>query len=293
MPKTLYIVDTHAQIFAAYYAPFSGTLTSPQGLPTKATLIFTTMLLKLLRERQPDMLVMAMDSPGPTFRHKLYKDYKANRSEIPEDLPPQIESIEEILTAMRIPIVKEQGFEADDLIGAIVTRALKEKFKIFICSSDKDLEQLIAPDVVLYNPRNGRLVDEKALMDNKGIRPDQVADVLALSGDTVDNIPGVPDVGPKTAQQWIQKYQTLDQLLAHSDQIKGKRGQNLRDHREQLDLSRQLVTLDCDAPFDTKWDEMLLKPFDLAALTKVFKPLGFNKLLVQLHIGPENTPTPV
>ena len=265
MPKTLYVVDTHAQIFAAYYAPLAGNLTSPDALPTKATFIFTTMLLKLLKDRRPDMLVMAMDSPGPTFRHKLYKDYKANRSEMPEDLPPQIASIEKILSAMRIPIVKKQGFEADDLIGAIVTRAVKEKFNIFICSSDKDLEQLIAPGVVLYNPRNGRLVDEKILMQTKGIRPDQVADVLALSGDTVDNIPGIPDVGPKTAQQWIQKYQTLDQLLEHSDQIKGKRGQNLRDNRKQLDLSRQLVTLDCDAPLETDFDEMNLKPFDLPA----------------------------
>jgi len=286
LSKNLYIIDGHGQIYASYYAPLSASLTAPDGEPTKATLIFTTMIIKLLRQRQPDLLLVAMDAPGPTFRHKMYKEYKANRPSMPDDLPIQITRIEEILAAMRIQILRKAGFEADDLIGTVTKLAQKKKYQVVICSGDKDLEQLLADDVSIYNPRKDTFLDVAGLKEAKGITPDQVIDVMTLVGDTSDNIPGVPDVGPKTALDWIQKYGSLDNLLKNSDQIKGKRGENLRAVLEQLKLSRQLVTIDQNVPLDIDFKDLQVTDFDKSALEKLFHKLGFTRLLNQLGLEP-------
>ena len=206
MTQTLYIIDGHAQIFAAYFAQLGTQLTSPAGEPTKATYVFTNMLLKLIADQKPDKLVVALDAPGPTFRHDIYADYKANRPEAPEDLPVQIARIKQILGAMNIATFSKEGFEADDLIGTISRQASSRGFQVFICSRDKDLEQLIDDQVVMLDPRDGKITDAPTLLEAKGIRPDQVVDVMALSGDTSDNIPGVPGVGPGFAQKWIQQF---------------------------------------------------------------------------------------
>lgn len=297
MSRNLYIIDGHGQIYASYYAPLSASLTAPDGEPTKATLIFTTMIIKLLRQRQPDLLLVAMDAPGPTFRHEMYKEYKANRPPMPDDLPIQITRIEEILAAMRIPILRKAGFEADDLIGTVTKLARRKKYQVVICSGDKDLEQLLADDVSIYNPRKDAILDVTGLKEAKGITPDQVIDVMTLVGDTSDNIPGVPDVGPKTALDWIQQYGSLDNLLENSDQIKGKRGENLRAVLEQLKLSRQLVTIDQDVPLEVDFQDLKVTDFDKPALEKLFHKLGFTRLLTQLGLEPAGTeelfnPTP-
>jgi len=284
MTKSLYIIDGHAQIYAAFYAPIAANFTAPDGEPTKATFIFTNIVLKLLRERQPDMLVVAMDAIGPTFRHEIFPDYKANRPPMPDDLPVQISRIEDILTAMRIPIFRQTGYEADDIIGTMSQQALKKDLQVYICSKDKDLEQLLGERVAMYDPKNDAILDTATLLETKGIRPEQVVDVLALQGDSVDNIPGIPDVGPKTALQWIQKYGSLDQLLAHKDEIKGKRGDNLRAGAEQLKLSRRLATIDCRMPLQIDFEDLTVKGFDLPALGKIFRKLSFRKQLEQLSI---------
>ena len=282
MTKSFYIIDGHAQIYAAFYAPIGTNLSAPDGEPTKATYIFTTMLLKLLRERKPDMIALTMDAPGPTFRHEMFSDYKAHRPPMPDDLPLQIDRIEEIVTAMRIPILRKNGFEADDLIGTLTKLAHQQDIQVYICSKDKDLEQLIADGVAMYDPKKDLVRDVQVLMEDKGIRPDQVIDVLTLEGDKVDNIPGVPDVGPKTALQWISKYGSLDELLKNKDQIKGKRGDNLRAAAEQLPLTRQLVTINCAVPLDIDLDDLTVQDFDLEQLENLFRKLNFTRLLDQL-----------
>ena len=282
MAKTLYLIDGHAQIYAAFYAPIAASLTAADGEPTKATYIFTTMIFNLLKERQPDMLAVAMDAPGPTFRHELFDQYKAQRPPMPDDLPPQIDRIEEILTALRVPVLRVGGFEADDILGTVARQGARKGYHVYICSKDKDLEQLLSDQVSMYDPRSDAVLDVAALKENKGISPDQVVDVLALAGDPSDNIPGVPDVGPKTALQWIEKYHNLDQLIEHRDEIKGKRGANLRANLDQLHLSRQLATIDCQMPLEIDWSEFALKSFDRNALEDIFDRLDFHRLLAQL-----------
>jgi DNA polymerase I len=282
--KTLFIIDGHAQIYSAYYAPMASTLSSPAGEPTKAVFIFTTIVLKLLRERKPDMLAVAMDAPGPTFRHKMYDQYKAHRPPMPEDLPSQIARIEQILAAMNIPVLRVSGYEADDLIGTMTKQAAQKNVNVYICSKDKDLEQLLDDRVAMFDPKTDTVLDIAGLLQNKGIRPDQVIDILAIQGDASDNVPGVPDVGPKTALQWIQQFGSLDHLIENADQIKGKRGDNLRAGLDQLRLSRQLVTIDRYVPLEIPWETLAVKPFNTKALRDIFMQLGFKKLLDQLEI---------
>jgi len=289
MSKTLYIIDGHGLIFAAFYAPIGGELSAPSGEPTKATYIFVTMLLKLLRERKPDMVAVALDSAGPTFRHEMYSEYKANRAEMPEDLAPQIGRIGEILRAMNITVLQKVGYEADDIIGTVAAKADREEVKVYICSKDKDLEQLLGENVIIYDPKKGEEFDVAGLLEKKGLRPEQVVDLLALEGDTSDNVPGVADVGPKTALQWLQKYGSLDELLAHKDEIKGKRGDNLRAGLEQLALSRKLVTIDREVPVEIDFADMMLKPFNRSVLEGIFGELGFRKLSGQLDKLPAET----
>ena len=282
MSKTLYIIDGHAQIYAAFYAPMAANLTAPSGEPTKATFIFTTMLLKLLRERRPDMIAVAMDAPGPSFRHEIYPEYKANRPPMPDDLIRQLDRIDKILAAMNIPVLRQAGYEADDLIGTLATKAAAMGLQVYICSNDKDLEQLLCENVKIFDPKSGTETDTAALLEKKGLRPDQVVDLLALQGDTSDNVPGVPDVGPKTALQWLQKFGSLQELLVHQDQIKGKRGNNLRAGLEQLQLSRELVQINRQVPLEINWDNLTLEPFNRKALDEIFQQLGFRKLSSQL-----------
>ena len=229
------------------------------------------------------MIVVAMDSPGKTFRHDIYDQYKANRPPMPQDLPIQIERIDQILAAMRIPILRIEGFEADDIIGSLAKIAEKKDLNVFICSKDKDLEQLLSDRVAMFAMKSSTVMDAASLAEKKGIRPDQVVDVLALEGDTSDNIPGVPDVGPKTAIQWIQKYGSLEGLLANSEQIKGKRGENLRANIDQARLSQRLATIDCEMTLDIDWDAMAVKPFDDQKLQEIFDQLGFQRLRAQLQ----------
>ena len=288
--RKLFIVDGHAQIFAAYFAPQMQALSSPTGEPTKATHIFTTMLLKIIREQQPDLLVVALDSPGPTFRHEIFDAYKANRPPMPDDLRVQIQRIDQILEAMNIATCRVDGYEADDIIATLTREAMQQELEVYICSRDKDLEQLLTPGVALFNPKNGEFLDEQGLLEKKGVTPAQALDVQALTGDTTDNIPGVPDVGPKTAQQWIVKYGTLENLLTHADEIKGKRGQSLRNSADILERSRQLVTLRDDAPVESDLEQFTVRPVDAQKLGPIFAELGFQRLLEQVGIATDQLP---
>ncbi len=292
MPKTLYIIDGHAHIYAAYFAPMRQQLTSPAGEPTKATYIFTMAVLGLIQKYKPDMLVVAMDSKAPTFRSDLFADYKAHRPPMPEDMPAQIDRIQQILGALRIPILRLDGFEADDIIGTLACRAANDDIDVRICSKDKDLLQLIDGHVCTLDLKTGKLTDRDTMQRDMGITPEQVVDCLALEGDTSDNVPGVPLIGPKTARELIRTYGTLDNLYAHLDEVQGKRGENLRAFHDQAYLSQKLVTLDCHVPIEIEYETLRLESPDRDKLSKLFTELGFSRLLTQFGFPTESEPTP-
>jgi len=284
MAKKLYIIDGHAHIYAAYYAPMRGQLTSPSGEPTKAVYIFTMALLGLIERHKPDMLVVALDSKEKTFRSDIYPQYKAHRPPMPDDLPPQIDRIEQILDAMNIPKLRIGGFEADDIIGTLAKKAAADWPESLICSKDKDLLQLIDEHISTFDIKTDTKTDREAMIEKMGVAPEQFIDCLALQGDTSDNVPGIPDVGPKTALTWIQKYGSIDKLYEHVDEIKGKRGDNLRKFKDLADMSRELVTIDCNVPIEIDYDDLALKEFNEAKLVELFTELGFNNMLTKLGL---------
>ena len=290
MAKTLYIVDGHAHIYAAYYAPMRQQLSSPSGEPTKATYIFTMTLLGLIEKNKPDMIAVAMDSKAPTFRSQVFAEYKANRPPMPEELPIQVERIKEILAAMRIPVLCLDGYEADDIIGTLAKKAATDGYDVRICSKDKDILQLLDTRIRTYDIKTGKTTDVEVMKQEMGISPGQIVDCLALEGDVVDNVPGVPLIGEKTARDLIRQYGDLDNLYAHADEIKGKRGENLRSSKEQAYLSRGLVTLDCAVPLTIEYDALALKEPDRDRLAQIYTQLGFSRLLGQFDDKSEPAP---
>lgn len=281
--KKLFLIDGHGHIYAAYYAPMRP-LSAPNGEPTKAVFVFTNALLGLLERQKPDMLAVVMDPKTPSFRAQIYPEYKAHRPPMPEDMPAQIERIEQILQAMHIPVLRVEGFEADDVMATLALKAAKKGIDCFLCTKDKDLLQILQDGIYLYDLKTDTVTDVKTLYDQTGLKPPQFIDVLALQGDSTDNIPGVPDVGPKTAQEWIKQYGSLDNLLANAEGIGGKRGENLRANKDLAYLSRQLVTLRCDAPIELNTEHLALKKFDDEKLYQIFSQLGFNRLISQLGL---------
>src|SRR5947209_6620997 len=281
MPETLYLIDGHAQIFRAYYAIRGGLQSPITGEPTGAVFGFTGMLLKLLSQFHPHYVVVAIDMPGKTFRDDLYDQYKGTRQAAPDDLPAQIPRILEVTELFGIPVTGEAGLEADDVIASITERVLNDPtcadVDIRIVSKDKDLEQLLGDRVTMFDIHTDTTIDVASLQENKGISPDQVIDVLALTGDTVDNVPGVEGIGPKTAAQLIQQFGSIDGILAHLDEIKGKRRENLEKARDTLALSRQLVTLKRDAELPFSLEASKIRPINLQKIIPLFQQLGFNR----------------
>jgi len=293
MAKKLYIIDGHAHIYAAYYAPMSQRLTSPSGESTKAAYIFTTTLLSLIQKQTPDMLVVAMDSKTPSFRAEIYEDYKANRPPMPEDLPNQIDRIEQILEAMKIPVLRFDGFEADDVIGTLAKKASKDGFDTYICAKDKDMYQLVDDHTYIFDVKKGKIIDDDALFEKYKIHPENFIDVLALQGDSSDNVPGVPLIGEMNAVKIIRQYGSLDELYKHADEIKGKRGENLRRFKEQAYLSKELVTINCNVPLGINYDNLKLTEPDKTKLSEIFTELGFTRLLTRLGLTPSAGTQPV
>ena len=285
MAKKLYIIDGHAHIYAAYFAPMRP-LTSPTGEATKATYIFTAAVLGLIQRHKPDMLVVALDSKAPTFRREIYTEYKANRPPMPDDMPAQIDRIEQILEAMNIPILRLDGFEADDIIGTLAKSAAKKGVETYICTKDKDMYQLVDEQTYIFDIKKGEVLDDDTLFEKYKIHPKDFIDVLALQGDSSDNVPGVPLIGEMNAVKMIQQYGSLDKLYEHADEIKGKRGENLRNFKEQAYLSKELVTIDCKVPIKIDYKALALEKFNEPELAQIFTELGFTRLLTQLGLSP-------
>ena len=278
---TVYIIDTHAEIFRAYYAIRNGLTSSVTGEATHAVFGFTGTLIRILTELQAKYIVAAIDTPGDTFRNELYSAYKANRSAPPDDLVTQIHRIIQLLEAFGILTLGKPELEADDIIASVTQAILDDPnaqdVDVSIISRDKDLEQLIGDRVTMLDLHNNKMIDERSLWETKGIKPGQVIDVLALMGDTSDNIPGVEKVGLKTAAQLIRQYGSIDGIFENIDEIKGKRRENLEKARAQLPLSRQLVTLIRDADLDFSLEQARVKPLDLQKIRPLLQELELKR----------------
>jgi DNA polymerase-1 len=286
--KTIYIIDGHWQIYRAYYAPFRD-LRSPSGEPTRATYVFTSMLLKLIAERRPDCLVMAMDSARQTLhRTALYPQYKIQRAKQPEDLPVQVQRIVQIVQAMGIPILRKEGFEADDIMATAADRFASQGHQVVLVSRDKDLDQVIGPNVTLYDPMKNQTLDAEALVRQKGFPPDKAVDVLALAGDDSDNVPGIPGVGTKTAAALVARFGSAEEVIRHADQLTPKLQENVKASAAQVSLAKQLVTLDraVDIPLDL--EQLTFSGVRVAAMQPIFSELGFTRLLDQLDKLPRD-----
>ena len=275
--RTLYLIDGSAYIYRAYHAIRS--LANSKGLPTNAAFGFTRMLIKLIEDRTPEYVVMFFDAKGPTFRHEIYQDYKANRPPMPEDLSIQIPYIKEITHGFNIPVIEMQGFEADDLIGTFRYQAEKAGFFVVMVTGDKDFVQLVTDNAVIWDPMKEKTIDIKTVRDDFGVEPYQMIDVMALSGDASDNIPGVPGIGPKTALSLIKTFGTVERLYERVHTItKKKQHENLVQYKEQAFMSKELVKINIDVPFPFNPENFNYKAPDNTRLSKLFKNLEFRQL---------------
>jgi len=271
------LIDGSAYIYRAYHAIRS--LANSKGLPTNAAFGFTRMLIKLIEDRSPEYVVMFFDAKGPTFRHELYRDYKANRPPMPEDLSIQIPYIKEITHGFNIPVIEMQGFEADDLIGTFRYQAEQVGFFVVMVTGDKDFVQLVTDNAVIWDPMKEKTIDINTVRDDFGVEPYQMIDVMALSGDASDNIPGVPGIGPKTALSLIKTFGTLEFLYERVHTItQKKQHENLVQHKEQAFLSKELVKINIDVPFPFNPENFKYQTPDNTRLSKLFKQLEFRQL---------------
>ncbi len=278
---TFYLVDAHALIFQVFHA-IRG-MTSPSGLPTNALFGFARDLL-FLRTLRPDYLVCAFDRAEPTFRSAIFPQYKAHREEMPSDLQLQIPLIHRLLEAMNVPVVSIAGFEADDVLATLAVAGAARDLEVFVCSSDKDCRQLIGDRIRLYSLRKRQLFGRDELLADWGIKPEQVVDLQTLVGDPVDNVPGVPGIGIKTAAKLLQDFGTLENILANIDRIPGaKRQENLRNSAEVIQRARKLVRLATDVPIALDWDGWRLRDLDVPRLRQLFQEWGFHSLSSQLR----------
>lgn len=285
LPK-IYLVDGSGYIFRAFHA--LPPLTRPDGTPIGAVLGFTNMLIKLIREKNPDYLVVLFDAARETYRNKIYPAYKANRQETPPELIPQFSLIRQACEAFDVPYIEKEGYEADDLIA---TYAHAMEGEVTIVSSDKDLMQLVGGDVRMFDPLKNRIIGEDEVREKFGVPPEKVIDVQALAGDSTDNIPGVPGIGIKTAAELIQTYGSLENLLENAQNIKQpKRRETLLSHKEDALISKDLVTLKADVPLSVSLETFSLKPFHPQKAFSFLKDQNFTTLLHRLE--KEITPSP-
>jgi DNA polymerase I len=279
----LYVLDAFSLIFQVFHA--LPDMTGPAGQPTKAVFGIFRDLLNLVRDHKPDYLAAAFDGPGEVFRSRLYVEYKANRAEMPADLVPQIPVIRRLFEGFRVPVLLEPDVEADDVIATLARRGEERGLDVFIVTADKDARQLISEQVRVYNLRKKKVMDAAALEEDWGIRPDQVVDYLALTGDTVDNVPGVPGIGPLSATTFLKQFGSLDELYNNLDKVKGKKQQSLRENKDKALLARELVKLRDDLPMPLDWEALRIQRPDVAALKALCDECGFHGFRDEL--GPE------
>jgi len=287
--NALYLVDGSSYLYRAYHA--LPNLNNSSGEPTGALLGVANMLRRLLKDADSENIAVVFDAKGPTFRHKMYDQYKANRPPMPAELMQQVEPIHEIVRLLGLPLIQVPGVEADDVIGTLATRAAAEKMHCVISTGDKDMAQLVNKHVTLINTMTDTHMDADGVMDRFGVRPDQIVDFLALTGDKADNIPGVEKCGPKTAAKWLNKWQGLKGVMANASGMGGKIGGYLRDALEILPLSQNLATIRSDLKLEQAVDELKRQPVDQAALREFLQHNEFNSWLQELGAD-ESSPPP-
>jgi DNA polymerase-1 len=276
------LIDASGWLFRAYHA--LPPLTNSAGQPTGAIFGMVNMLRRLLREYRPARIAVVFDAPGKTFRDEIYAEYKAHRDETPEDLSVQFPGIVEVVHALGLPLLQIDGVEADDVIGTLARRAEHDGHEVLIVTSDKDMAQLVDARVHLLDTMKNRRLDAAGVEEKFGVPPQCVVDYLALVGDTSDNIPGVPLVGPKTAAKWLKEHGSLAGIVAHADTITGKAGENLRDciARDQLPMAQKLATIACDVELSVALDALKASEPDTSLLRELYRQFGFGKLLAEL-----------
>ncbi len=271
------LIDGSSYLFRAYHALPS--LTNSDGMPTGAVYGVLTMIRKLLEETSPQFCAVVFDTKAKTFRSDIFPAYKAHRPEMPEDLAVQIEPLYAIITAMGLPLLRQEGFEADDIIGSLAKEAEQLGLNTLISTSDKDLAQLVGPRVHLINTMTQSLLDPEGVVEKFGVPPERIVDYLTLVGDTSDNVPGVSGVGPKTAVKWLQQYGDLATIIAEAPNISGKVGENLRSHLPFIETGKQLVTIHCEVPLQIHLKDCRIAPEDTETLVQWLSRLGFQSLL--------------
>lgn len=291
--KTLLLIDGTSYIYRAFHA--MAPLTSPTGEPTGALFGVLNMLKNLHIDYPHDYATCVFDAKGPTFRNDMYPAYKATRPPMPEDLRPQVARIQTLVADMGWPVLSIAGVEADDVIGSLAVKAEAHGCKVIISTGDKDMAQLVTPNIMCINTMNGDVLDEAGVVNKFGVRADQIIDYLTLVGDKVDNVPGVDKVGPKTAAKWLEQYGTLDNIISHADQFKGKVGEHLQAALSHLPLSKALITIKTDMDFSehlpNKIDDLLRKEPNWDKLVLRFAELGFKRWLAEAQKkANQNTP---
>lgn len=278
--ETVYLIDGHSYIYRAFHA--IGHLSNSRGLPTNAVFGFTKMLLKLMEEKEPTYLAVAVDAEGPTFRHRLYKDYKVTRPPMPPDLSYQLPYIKRIIRGMHIRLIETPGYEADDIIGTLARKGKEKGFRVVIVTGDKDFRQLISPGTSLWDTMRDRHTDYETFKEDYQIEPEKIIDLMGLSGDSSDNIPGVPGVGEKTALGLIKEYGSLENVYGHLDEIQKKKlKENLESARDDAVLSKQLVTIDQFIPIDEDIEDLKVGEPEADVLSALFRELEFKELWEQ------------
>jgi DNA polymerase I len=284
--ETVYLIDGSSYIHRAYHAIRN--LANSKGFPTNASFGFTKMVLKLLADKEPAYLAIVFDARGPTFRHEIYPDYKANRPPMPDDMAAQIPVIKSIVKNMNIKMMEKAGYEADDIIGTLA-RACEEKgFKVVMVTGDKDFRQIITPNISMWDTMKDKVTDHASLKKTYGFEPEKFIDVMGLSGDSTDNIPGVPGIGEKTAVGLIQEFGSFENVLEHAGEIKKKKlKENLQQFRDQAVLSKKLVTIDCFVPVDDSIEHLKVGEPLGDELADIFREQEFKGLWEQFAIRKE------
>ena len=286
-PKRLFLLDAYALIFRAYYAFIKNPRVTSKGLNTSAVFGFLLALEEVLQKQKPTHIAVVFDTPAPTFRHEMYKEYKAHRDETPEDIKKAVPYIKRLIEAYKIPVIDYPGFEADDVIGTLARKASERGFTTYMVTPDKDFAQLVSDSIFMLKP--SRSGNESLLWGVDDIkqefsvqRPDQVIDVLALMGDTADNIPGAPGVGPKTAMKLVSEYGSVEELFKHTDDLKGKLKEIIENNREQIELSKKLATIEQNVPVEFNETALELEVADPVKLKVLFDELEFRTVAARI-----------
>ncbi|MDP4610393.1 MAG: hypothetical protein NWT02_04345, partial [Opitutales bacterium] len=284
MSKKLYLLDGMALAYRAHFALIRSPIYTSKGFNTSAIFGFTSTLIELISNQKPSHLVVVFDTSAPTERHILYPEYKAQREAMPEDLSAAMPHLSRIAEAFGIPVLKMDGYEADDIIGTLAHRAEADGFdEIFMVTPDKDFGQLVTEKIKMYRPsRKGdgaEIWGVNEIKEKWGIaRVDQVIDMLGLCGDVSDNIPGVPGIGPKTAEKLLTAYDTVEGIIEHVDELKGKQQERIREHADNARLSKKLATIQLDVPIESDWDSIRLDSPDQEKLVPIFAEFEFRTL---------------